>query len=113
MEREQRIRQLNAALHRANGSQGQAAPIDGPSRNHPNAIEYPSRNPEKLQELEKKNKHLMAELETSQKQERFLHIETRKLNEELNESKSKNGMQVEIEEGCELHSINTLSICEL
>lgn len=92
LEREQRIRHLNAALHRASGG-GVASQISDGNGTHlcPNAIEY--HLPGKVEELEKKNKELTTELENSQKQERFLHIETRKLNEELNESKSKNGKQ--------------------
>ncbi|XP_067622544.1 golgin subfamily A member 6-like protein 1 [Eurosta solidaginis] len=44
---------------------------------------------EKLEQANKKVESLMSELERSQKQERFLLCETRKLNEELNESKRK------------------------
>lgn len=92
VDREQRIRHLNATLHRATGGGSSSNLNGGGGALHcPNAIDYPCRESEKVQELEKKNKQLMAELETSQKQERFLHIETRKLNEELNQGKSKNG----------------------
>lgn len=93
VEREQRIRQLNAALHRASGGSINLPNERSEFYHCPNAIEYPCQQPGKIEELEKKIKQLMEELENSQKQERFLHIETRKLNEELNDSKNKNGKQ--------------------
>lgn len=92
VEREQRIRHLNAALNRASGGGTSANPDNGIAVHLcPHAIEYPYRESEKVQELEKKNKQLLSDLETAQKQERFLRIEARKLNEDLNQSKNKNG----------------------
>lgn len=85
MEREKRIMQLTTIISH----------MPQMHRNVPlNAVEYKT-SPEtqaNISELEKQIKELTAELEKSQKNEMFLHMETRKLNEELNENKRKNGI---------------------
>ncbi|XP_023159221.1 interaptin isoform X2 [Ceratitis capitata] len=58
---------------------------------------------QKLDQANKKVESLMGELERSQKQERFLLCETRKLNEELNESKRKHG-----DLSVQMHRLNAL-----
>ncbi|XP_053959403.1 interaptin isoform X2 [Anastrepha ludens] len=58
---------------------------------------------QKLEQANKKVESLMCELEQSQKQERFLLCETRKLNEELNESKRKHS-----DLNMQMHRLNTL-----
>uniref|UniRef100_A0A1A9WMD1 Uncharacterized protein n=1 Tax=Glossina brevipalpis TaxID=37001 RepID=A0A1A9WMD1_9MUSC len=102
-QREQKIMQLSALLSRVSHKQ-QGEPI--------NAVEYcvplhpmhsmqpmqpmpPTSLPMPISEnntidLEKRVKHLVSALEKSRKEENFLRIEIRKINEELNESKKKN-----------------------
>ncbi|XP_046809630.1 paramyosin isoform X1 [Lucilia cuprina] len=82
-ERDQHILQLRSMLK--NVSQIQSIE---PQRA---ALEYVTSRNNFTAELEKKIEDLTEKLDKSMKQENFLHRETRKLNEELNESKRKNG----------------------
>ncbi|KAI8114983.1 hypothetical protein CVS40_12713 [Lucilia cuprina] len=82
-ERDQHILQLRSMLK--NVSQIQSIE---PQRA---ALEYVTSRNNFTAELEKKIEDLTEKLDKSTKQENFLHRETRKLNEELNESKRKNG----------------------
>ncbi|XP_065357295.1 polyamine-modulated factor 1-binding protein 1 isoform X2 [Calliphora vicina] len=82
-ERDQRIVQLASMLN--NVSQIQSL------EPHQAALEYVTSRNNFTAELEKKIEGLTEKLDRSTQQEHFLHRETRKLNEELNESKRKNG----------------------
>ncbi|XP_061396018.1 CAP-Gly domain-containing linker protein 1 [Musca vetustissima] len=90
--RDQHIKHLSAALHnsqhfqscRANNPSCKASHSSSPS-------DMCCNNQQRVADLEKRLEIMSKELDKSQRQEYFLHSETRKLNEELNENKRKNG----------------------
>lgn len=103
-EREQKILQLSAMLarvsHKHQGEPINAVEYRGPMQpmqpmqpiqpTPPTPLLMPIPD-NKTIDLEKKVKRLLSALDRSRKEENFLRLETRKLNEELNESKKKNG----------------------
>ncbi|KAL9924469.1 yuri gagarin isoform 2-T6 [Glossina fuscipes fuscipes] len=99
-EREQKILQLSAMLarvsHKHQGEPINAVEYRGPMQSMqpmqptpPTTLSMPIPD-NKTIHLEKRVKHLVSALDRSRKEENFLRLETRKLNEELNESKKKN-----------------------
>uniref|UniRef100_A0A1B0APV9 Uncharacterized protein n=1 Tax=Glossina palpalis gambiensis TaxID=67801 RepID=A0A1B0APV9_9MUSC len=99
-EREQKILQLSAMLarvsHKHQGEPINAVEYRGPMQSMqpmqptpPTTLSMPIPD-NKTIHLEKRIKHLVSALDRSRKEENFLRLETRKLNEELNESKKKN-----------------------
>uniref|UniRef100_A0A1A9VXU3 Uncharacterized protein n=1 Tax=Glossina austeni TaxID=7395 RepID=A0A1A9VXU3_GLOAU len=102
-EREQKILQLSAMLarvsHKHQGEPINAVEYRGPMQPMQPMQPTPPTPPtpllmpipdNKTIDLEKKVKRLLSALDRSRKEENFLRLETRKLNEELNESKKKN-----------------------
>lgn len=85
-EREQHIMQLTSMLKNISHIQS--------TEPHQAALEYVTSRNNFTAELEKKIEMLTEKLEKSERQEQFLHKETRKLNQELSESKRKNGKEL-------------------